>query len=236
MMIADNVSYTPIALISGTFITVILFMLLSALGNKPLDISPAVIVIDFMQWREPVRNPVKQLKPTKPRLKKRLDPPKQIIKPLPKVPAIQNPTPRPQLSEKPAQENKQTEANRKEIAPPPPVIEPAPVVLESVADTTQSLPIPIPMYKVTTVPRFAHKAKQKYPPDMKAQGITAVVKLQALVDKGGVVRDVKVLESAGEVFDASAIEAARHSTFIPANINGKPVAVWYRFPVAFVLY
>lgn len=236
MIIADNVSHTPIALISGTFITVFLFILLSALGNKPLDISPAVIVIDFMQWREPVRNPVKQPKPTKSPLKKRLDPPKQIIKPLPMVPAIQNPAPRPQLSEEPAQENKQTETDFKEVEQPPPVIEPAPIVPKSIADTTQSLPIPIPMYKVTTVPRFAHKVEPEYPPAMQAGGITAVVKLQVLVDKEGVVRDVQVLESAGEVFDASAIEAACRSTFIPANINGKPVAVWYRFKVEFVLH
>jgi TonB family protein len=59
-----------------------------------------------------------------------------------------------------------------------------------------------------------------YPPTARDKG---VVMLEALVDRSGLVTDVKVIESAPP-FDEAAMDAARQWVFRPANIRGLPAS------------
>lgn len=58
-----------------------------------------------------------------------------------------------------------------------------------------------------------------------AVGAPAVVVLEIEIDAAGRVADAKVNESAGEAFDAAALEAVRQFEFSPAEIDGKPSAI-----------
>ena len=98
-----------------------------------------------------------------------------------------------------------------------------------------SLPQPMPMFRLTETPRFLHKATPVYPENMKVIGKTGVVKLSALIDKTGKVRKVTIIKSAGDAFDLAAVNAIKRSTFIPAKIHGRPVAVLLKVPVRFML-
>ena len=59
--------------------------------------------------------------------------------------------------------------------------------------------------------------------------------LKIWVDKEGKPRDVVLLKSDADVFNQSAIEAARQFRFTPAYIGGKPVDVWVSVPFRFRL-
>lgn len=98
-----------------------------------------------------------------------------------------------------------------------------------------AMPIPVPIFQLTETPRFIHKAKPIYPENMKAIGKSGLVKLTALIDKTGRVRKITIIKSAGVYFDQAAIEAIRRSIFLPAKINGQPVAVLLNVPVSFRL-
>ena len=70
---------------------------------------------------------------------------------------------------------------------------------------------------------------------MRSSGVSGVVKLAVLIGKEGNVYRVKVLKSAGGAFDEAARTALLASTFIPAKMGGKNVAVELRMPVKFRL-
>ena len=80
-----------------------------------------------------------------------------------------------------------------------------------------------------------HRETPVYPPDMKAQGKEAVVKLKVLIDTKGKVRQVTVKKSGGYQFDLAAIEAIKNSTFTPAKVEGRSVSVLMLIPVKFKL-
>jgi protein TonB len=64
----------------------------------------------------------------------------------------------------------------------------------------------------------------QYPERALAQGISGRVTLRLLIDRKGVLRDVRVLdaEPAG-VFEEAALKSVRSLIFRPAMRNGKPV-------------
>ena len=123
----------------------------------------------------------------------------------------------------------------------PPVVEPQEPVTVEPADEPQSevtgepLPQPVPLFKLTSLPRFVHKVEPNYPESMRSLGKEATVKLELLIDRKGRVRQVTVLQSGGEAFDKAASEALLSSSFIPGNIEGQPVAVRMRIPIRFKL-
>ena len=97
------------------------------------------------------------------------------------------------------------------------------------------MPTPVPFFTLTQAPQFLHKEEPVYPKIMRARSIAGLVKLEALIDENGRVRNVEVIKSAGEHFDHAAKQAMIKSTFIPAEVDGKPVAVLLRVPVKFKL-
>ncbi len=74
-----------------------------------------------------------------------------------------------------------------------------------------------------------------YPESERKKNIEGVVSLQLLIGRDGMVHEVDVKKSLSAVFDSVAVNAVKHSVFSPAKRNGKPVAIWYYFPVRFVL-
>jgi len=101
--------------------------------------------------------------------------------------------------------------------------------------TKDVLPTPVPIFKLTLSPRFLHRQEPVFPETMRVEGISGVVKLEALIDKRGRVRQVNIIKSAGKYFDAAAKHAISASSFYPAKIGNQPVAVLLRLPVRFGL-
>ena len=63
-----------------------------------------------------------------------------------------------------------------------------------------------------------------YPPSAAAAGATGIVIMEAVLDRSGMVRDVKVLKSA-PMLDEAATTAVRQWLYRPARLNGVPVDV-----------
>src|SRR5688572_2151999 len=80
-------------------------------------------------------------------------------------------------------------------------------------------------------PKLVENAEPVYPESQRASGETAKVVLSLTLDDQGAVTDASVLESAGEDFDASALEAAKRLKFEPATKAGKavPARIAFRF-------
>ncbi len=74
-----------------------------------------------------------------------------------------------------------------------------------------------------------------YPESEQEKGVEGIVGLKLLIGRDGMVHEVKIEKSVSAVFDSLAVDAVMHSIFSPAKRDRKPVAVWYQFPVRFVL-
>ncbi len=87
---------------------------------------------------------------------------------------------------------------------------------------------------VEELPEAIKRVHPRYPDLAREAGIDGTVLVQALVDKNGKVRDVKVQKSI-PMLDQAAVDAVKQWTFKPALSNNKPVAVWVAVPVKFSL-
>ncbi|MDH5216434.1 MAG: energy transducer TonB [Gammaproteobacteria bacterium] len=229
-----NTQYWFAAVLIGTLINTSLFLLLPRLSYSDPPPPAPVIKLDFYAWQKPVaqKPPPKKAPPPKPKLKPKPKPkPPEPKKEIPKP--VQKPVEKPVLSEKEVEPVKEPveeiiTSEPEPPQPPPPLVD---TKEEEVDENT--LPTPAPIFEVTSLPRFVHQVQPIYPPDMRAQGREAKVKVEALIDSKGVVRQVRIIKSAGEAFDEAALLAIKSSTFTPGDINGKPVAVLYRIPVTF---
>ena len=217
----QNNSYWLSAFFLGTVFNVLLFVLLPTLGHSEKPPQPMVIALDFVAWQEPVKQ--KKAVPPKPREK---PPKKQPPKPKPK-PEKKVESQKPKPIKKPV---------LTESVVPPKEQEPTPPIEEPVEETQEEvLPEPVPIFQVTNLPRVVHWERPEYPPQMKALGREATVKVEVLIDKTGKVRQVVVVKSGGADFDVAAVAAVGRSSFLPANIDGRPVPVRYRIPIRFKL-
>jgi TonB family protein len=59
--------------------------------------------------------------------------------------------------------------------------------------------------------------------------------LEAIIDRDGSVRDVRVLKPLPNGLDQAAMDAVRQWRFKPGTHNGEPVAVFYNLTVNFRL-
>ena len=216
----NNHSYWLTALFVGSILNLFLFAVLPALGSNEKMPEPKVITLDFIAWQEPVKQmpaeiPKPKKTPPKPRPKPKPEKPKPIAPPKPA------PIQKPVLTDaiEPAQEQVQAE--------------PIEEVVEN--DTQDNVPVPVPLFQVTTLPRVVHWQAPVYPTQMKALGREATVKIEILIDKQGKIRQAEVINSGGADFDIAALDSVRHSTFMPANVDGVAVAVRYRIPIRFRL-
>ena len=88
--------------------------------------------------------------------------------------------------------------------------------------------------QVDELPQPIRKGSPVYPPEAKAQRLEGTVVVQVLVGRDGAVVDTKVVKSV-PILDAAAVASARQWTFVPAQANGQPVAVWVAVPIKFSL-
>ena len=73
----------------------------------------------------------------------------------------------------------------------------------------------------------------KYPEGVR-KGVTGKVELLLYVDEKGEVRQVKVSRGLPQqVFNDTAVEAARKIRFIPGAVKGTPTAMWIKFTIGF---
>ena len=215
----DNSSRITASVVIGVSITFILMLSINLFSAmKPRETVHPALVIDLTQWQLPRQAKAK----AQPKLTPRSPPP---VQPAPVRKKITTETPvthetRPKLlNSNPADDNQENSNTG----------------VTGALTGEDALPTPMPFYQLTETPRFLHKAVPVFPESMRVLGRSAVVKVSALIDRNGRVREVTVIESAGEAFDAAAIEAIRSSSFIPAKIDGKSVAVLLKLPVAFTL-
>lgn len=74
----------------------------------------------------------------------------------------------------------------------------------------------------------------KYPQKAKEEGIQGRVVVRFVVKKNGTVGEVQVLRGVSEELDMEAIRVIKSiKGFTPGKQNGKPVNVWFIYPVTF---
>lgn len=93
----------------------------------------------------------------------------------------------------------------------------------------------MPQHRVTRVPIFKTQVKPVYPFSERAAGIEARVIAEVYINEYGGVDEVKIVKSAGSVFDESVIRAVKDSSFSPGYLEGRPVAVKVQIPFVFKL-
>jgi protein TonB len=74
-----------------------------------------------------------------------------------------------------------------------------------------------------------------YPEVARKARISGIVIIEAIIDKGGTVRDVKVLKGLPFGLDQAAADAVRRWRFKPGTLNGQPVDVIFNLTVNFKL-
>lgn len=83
-------------------------------------------------------------------------------------------------------------------------------------------------------PAVVKRTEPAYPEAAKQSGIEGSVFAKLWIDKEGKVKDVVILKTPSEIFNAAVVEAAKQWVFTPAVMNSGPVAVWY--PVKFTFH
>jgi protein TonB len=98
----------------------------------------------------------------------------------------------------------------------------------------------LPMHRISVPPVFSEReiiAALVYPPIALRSGIEGTVYLELFVDRRGEVKQITILREnpPGRGFGEAAVAAFRGLTGKPAEANGVPVAVRYRYPVRFTI-
>ncbi len=107
-----------------------------------------------------------------------------------------------------------------------------PAMIPACADT-----IPPPDFvDVTSQPALVSKKDPVYPQAALKAGLEGMVQVKIWVDEQGKSRRVELIKSDNEVFNQSAIDAAKQWTFTPAIKDGKPVSVWVVVPFKYKLW
>lgn len=148
-----------------------------------------------------------------------------------------------------------------EEQPPPPTVPDERPVVEEIAETMIETDTPpdqtvvaagtllttpqtgtgedyLPMHRVSIPPRFDERLITQaliYPPIALRSGIEGRVILELFIDRTGRVQRITVLQEnpSGRGFGEAAIRAFEGQRCSPAEANGVPVSVRYRYPVAF---
>jgi protein TonB len=96
----------------------------------------------------------------------------------------------------------------------------------------------LPQHKISKVPELPLEkilSNIIYPPLARKQGIEAIVYLLLYIDQEGIIRKIDVMQDPGHGFVEAALEALENITCTPAEANGIPVAVKFRYAIRFTL-
>ncbi len=94
---------------------------------------------------------------------------------------------------------------------------------------------PPPFVPVEKEPVVIRKVAPVYPELAIRAGLEGTVWVKIWVDKEGKAHKAELLKSTSEIFNDAALAAAMKFGFIPAYMNGGPVAVWVSIPFTFRL-
>ena len=130
----------------------------------------------------------------------------------------------------------------KEIKPEPPprmtsVVRGIPAGLPAANTTVMAPPPPAAPVRVggdIKAPTKIKNANPVYPAIARAARMSGMVILEAVIDKEGNVKDLKVVRSAG-VLDQAAMDAVSQWKYTPTTLNGQPVEVIMSVTVNFTL-
>ncbi|MEX2442173.1 MAG: TonB family protein [Alkalispirochaeta sp.] len=142
------------------------------------------------------------------------------------------------------------EPPEEEPEPPPPEAEmivtdqPAEIVVET---EEEIVPVPppqsrepefLPQHRISRPPEIPTeeiRSRVKYPVLANRQGIEGVVYLELFIDEAGVIQRIEILREPGFGLGDAAAAAFDGIDVTPAESNGAPVAVRFRYPVRFQL-
>jgi protein TonB len=94
---------------------------------------------------------------------------------------------------------------------------------------------PVDMQAVDVEPKVIQRGTVVYPKEAAKAGQEGTVWVKVWVTAKGEPKEVEVLKSENQVLNKAALDAARGYRFTPAEIKGKPVAVWITIPFKFKL-
>jgi protein TonB len=137
--------------------------------------------------------------------------------------------PPPHPATPPPQPHEPTVPERTDFSSPRPA--PAPPVKASQPEYAAQYQID----QVPVLPDGQILAQTVYPPLAARQGIQAIVFLELYIDATGHIRKIEVLKDPGYGFAQAAVQALAGVVCQPAQIEGKPVAVKFRYAVRFML-
>ena len=92
------------------------------------------------------------------------------------------------------------------------------------------------LYDVPPIPEggmHAFVSQLSYPVELKRQHIQGIVLMRVSIDAKGLIREVKVFQSASSRLDQIVVDAVRRTRWTPATKHGVPVAATFFFPVTF---
>ncbi len=96
-----------------------------------------------------------------------------------------------------------------------------------------------PAAQVSELPRPLNREslnlRKYYPPQAKKDGFEGDVVLRLLIDADGSIAKVEVVSDPGEGLGPAAAQAVRELHFVPAKVNGVPVATTVPFTIHFTL-
>jgi len=153
-------------------------------------------------------------------------------------PSVGVPTPVPD-EQAPEEATIATQDQLSQMAAPAPVID-----LDQIGDKEirvenmdDLLPSPDEFIAYEEAPQQIEVVMPSYPEMARQAGVEGTVWVNALVDKEGKVRDVKIVKSSGAKagFEEAAVDAAKKTVWKPAISNGQPVAVWITYKIVFTL-
>jgi protein TonB len=94
---------------------------------------------------------------------------------------------------------------------------------------------PMETVEVDKEPVPIKRVEPEYPEEARRAGMEGTVWINCLVGTDGKVKKAHVLRADAEIFIAPSIAAALQWRFFPAQLKGKPVAVWAAIPFRFKL-
>ncbi|KPK13232.1 MAG: hypothetical protein AMJ62_15425 [Myxococcales bacterium SG8_38] len=108
-------------------------------------------------------------------------------------------------------------------------------VLASAASAQPEPPAAPEGQPLVTPPKLLRFVEADYPQTEGEEPVEAVVELDLVVGKDGLVTEAKVASSAGQAFDQAALAAARQFVFEPARKDWEPIAARIRYRYVFEL-
>jgi protein TonB len=86
-----------------------------------------------------------------------------------------------------------------------------------------------------TPPQILHRVAPVYTETARRARVEGIVILEAVIDSRGTIDQVVVRKPLGFGLDQRAVEAVRQWRFLPARLNGRPVAVYFTLTVRYDL-